>query len=361
MTVNIKRSDLLALATACADLADPKLTPMARLSADSSTLEATATDRENWITLRAECDGELPPTYVDAARLREVVAGMRGDVLTIKADETSLHLSSKGGGKRKIMTSVATYPNAPAVNGSVVQFDSMALREAIAFTSPTMSDTFANLTGVHIHLRDGSYYAAATDRNGLAVCGIGAGDTDIAATVTDCFIKMLKHAPDEESLRMTFAPNMVRVEWPSGAFTSTIISQPFLPYMKIVGDHDHAMKVRGAELIDTMRAVSATASDDISKSKRVLLVADGGDVALQSRSQQGEADQPVDADWDGGAIAIPFVTGRMEKLLRGFGDDELEIGMTAFEHGSAASPKPIVIRSTVRNDRFAVLMPLKFF
>jgi len=370
VTFTIKKDDLSRLVAACASVAKKEspvdIAQLITLSVDNGTMKGRATDLENWITVHTQGDGNMEDISIDAGKLREVVAGIRGDVLTLAVTDGYLHLAAKGGGKRKVMGRISTYPSVDAPKGDTVAFNVDRLRECLAFCAPTVCDDESKLggaiSGIHIHTIGGQYRAVSTTGQSFAAVDIcPSGDVEVASTITKRTIGMLDHVPEAVMVDVTFAENKVAIAWPGGEIVAKKIAMDFVNYMAAVAEHSLCLAVRPSEVLAAIKAVQSTATEEIqAKSKRVKIVL-ADDVEMVSGNQQGdEGREPMDASWSGPPGDVAFVTKRMADLLAGFGDDEISIGITPLSGSLDEKPKPMLIKSLARPDRFAVLMPLRF-
>lgn len=366
MTVTISKSSLANIVNAASSVAKKgTAVDCVSLSAGGGKLTAQATDMENWITMASECVGDLDEIHIDAVKLREVVSGMRGDLVTIHTDAGYLHLAAKGGGKRKVMTRQLTYPHVTPPKGPSANFDIDRLRDCLGFCAPAMMmDESINggaFTGVHIHVVDGSYRAVSTDKKKIAaidISPVGSGD-DVKATLTRQTLAMLKHVPDGVNVDVIFGEGRVSFTWDSGSIVAKKMASDFVDYSKLVRQYEHHLTVRPSEMLAAIKSVSAVAADEIAaKSKRVRIML-SDDAVIQSRNHNGdEAEEPIDAAWDGPDGELVFTASFMSDLIGGFGDSDVHIGIEPFN--GQGEPVAASIRSDSQPDRFGIFMPLKF-
>lgn len=371
----IPQETFLTAIQAAAAVANARSTSMIgqciRISATDDTMTIQATDMDHWIALDLPCEGALEPVTVNAAKVVELVARMRAGPLKLDASESALTLSAKGGGKRKLMLVTIPFPDTPAVSGEPVTFEIARLREAIEFVGPSMADdmeTKAQFCGVHIHSAEGRLRAAAYNGVGMASIDIAEGRAD-PVTVGRRTIDLTKHLPKVGQVELTVSERMLSLRWNTGMIVGTRIEGKFPSYLDKMPEHSAELAVRADEMVKAIRAVAVIGSDETaSKSKRLKMRLedrkieyegeDGNAVSytagasMIAESQEGYAEQPVESAWSGEKMDIGFASRRMEQALSGFGDDEMRIGI--------GSPiEAMVFRSVVRDDRMALLMPVR--
>ena len=93
-------------------------------------------------------------------------------------------------------------------------------------------------------------------------------------------------------------------------------------------------------------------SRPVSLGSQIVRLSLGAGVTVSGRSQSGEGEQPLDAEWSGEEMSIGFIAKRMSAALKPFGNEELSIEIGTPE-------QPIVIRAKGLPGRVAMLAPVR--
>lgn len=354
MPITIPRETLSRLVNASADVSKSVVS----LSVTDGHLKAQATDNENWLTLTATVDGDMKPIQVEAAKLKEVVATMRGDIFALDANDGWLHLKAKG--KRKIAGLVQPMAEMTAPDGISLTVPADTLADAYAFTNMNVCEDVskAYINGVHMHNHDGKLRMVAVSGNSASVVDMQACADDVAVTVPKNSMKHLveKHLNqyDTGPVTITFGERLCAFTWDGGTLISRRVDAQFAPYMRFHPSHTNTLAIRSEELASQSAAMSAVAT-----SNRVTLEL-GPQVAMYGQAQGASGSEPIDAEWNGPAFRQSYDAKYMARCLAGFGNVELSVGITElqFENGKPVNPQAILIRDPKRADRYAWMMPL---
>lgn len=362
--ITIPREALSIATQAAATVAQSSHMPatdIAFISAAGGYLVIQATDGSNWQETRTACDGELDHLQVNAAKISEIVKGMRGDTLKLESKDGFLLISAKGGGKRKLATDKQVYPEPTKPDGEPIVFETDRLRVCLDFAAPSMSDDSATkpqFCGVHLHSEAGKHRAAAYSGTSIASIVIGDASQDVALTLAARTLTLLKHIPAGSQVEMRVGDRLVSFTWDGGCIVAKQIDGAFVPYLNRVPTHDAHLTIRPSEMVAGIRSILAVGADEsASKSKRIELRL-GERVVVATQSQQGQAVEPLDAAWSGTDMVMSFASKRLEDAVRGFGDDELTIGITALPK-DISQMKFVTVRSDASPDKLCMLTPLR--
>jgi DNA polymerase III sliding clamp (beta) subunit (PCNA family) len=361
MTTTVPAAALATLADAAREVSCAQL-EVAFVSTSNNQIHIRSSDMSNWLSLSAPCKGEMDAIEVSAAKLAEVVKGVRAAELRLSVADGALTIQSKGS-KRVIRSQPSPYPECPRVEGASFVVGAARLKECIAFTRPAVSDEASRpaMCGVHFHAHDGCIRAAAYNGYTMASVAVCEGRVQQGFTVSKDTLAAIKRIPDADDVTVTTSGNRISLQWPTGELTAAVVDSAFVDYMGRVPTHPHAMLVRGPELSAAIRAISpAAALDYQSNSSRVWLSL-GESVRLNGQAQGAEGVETVDAEWDGPPFDIHFSGKRLDSILPGFGDDELRVGIAPLpaDHAGAGLPYVITVHSQTRDDRFAFASPMR--
>lgn len=349
MPITIPRETLSRLVNASADVSKSVVS----LSVTDGQLKAQATDNENWLTLTAAVDGDMDAIQVEAAKLKEVVATMRGDTFALDVDDGWLHLKAKG--KRKIAGLVQPVAEMVMPAGAVATVPADTLADAYAFTANNVCEDVlkAYINGVHMHVHDGKLRMVAVSGNSASVVDMQACADDVSATVPKRAMGLLVKVASG-SVAITFGERLCAFTWGGGALISRRVDAQFAPYMRFHPSHTDTLTIRSEELASQSAAMSAVAT-----SNRVTLEL-GPQVAMYGQAQGASGSEPIDAEWNGPAFKQSYDAKYMARCLAGFGNVELSVGITElqFENGKPVNPQAILIRDLKKPDRYSWMMPL---
>lgn len=322
-------------------------TSMAFLNLSATSLTIKATDMDNWLSLSVPCDGPADSLdiQVDATKFADLVAKLSGDTVAMEIKDGSLHLSS-GRSKRKLAGVATNYPEVGSPDGRIVAMRASDLKNALAFTAPSVSVEESKASFMGVRLQDG--YAVAYNGAGLVASPINFDGSP--TTLAPATIKLIRgHIADDAMLDLYTDGRLIGIKWDGGEIVSKPIvgEWPFLAngVDRIMPEHDHHLKVQPSALNEAIAAVNAVAADDKaskSKSLMVRLSKDGCFVSVES--QFGSAEEPLDADWDGDDMSIFLASGRLRQILSGFASNEdVTIGITPLPEGDVR-PKGCTFR-----------------
>lgn len=349
MPITIPRETLSRLVNASADVSKSVVS----LSVASGQLKAQATDNENWLTLTASVDGDMEPIQVEAGKLKEVVATMRGDIFTLATEEGWLHLKSKG--KRKLAGLVHPIAEMDMPQGQSVTISSDIISDAYTFISGNICEDLskAYICGAHIHVYDGKLRMVGVSGNSASVADMQPCADEIEGTVPKRSMGLLTKVASG-SVGITFGERLCAFTWDGGTLVSRRVDAQFAPYMRFHPTHTDMLAIRSEELRDQSAAMSAVAT-----SNRVTLEL-GSEVAMYGQAQGASGSEPIDAEWSGPAFKQSYDAKYMARCLAGFGNVELSVGITELqiENGKPVNPQAILIRDPKRDDRYAWMMPL---
>jgi DNA polymerase III subunit beta len=139
---------------------------MVRLTASGNTLEVSATDLDNYMTVRAECECTEPLDVLLAPRVLIHFARHAQGLITIQRDGEKVKFTSGGiSAEFAKLIPVEDWPVMREPSGATVTIGEAEFTELLHHTRPFISteETRYYLNGVYLHAPEGKLTAAATD------------------------------------------------------------------------------------------------------------------------------------------------------------------------------------------------------
>lgn len=361
MTVTLNRAAFSNALTAAARVAGIRSgIPVAqciRMETKDGELLLSATDFDHWVDLSVGCEGELEPVCVHAGRLSEIMAAALSDTVEMQMDGSRLAVRV-GRGRRSFATIAANdFPRPELETQTTITLDSEALKEAIQFTLPSAaaSDdvTKRGLAGIHLVTRDGILKAVATDRFNLNLIDVAKVDAEIEATIGLKAAELLVSLLPAGQIRADLSSRAILFSWPGGCLRGPLLEDDFVPFERAIAEQfQSTASVDGKAMRNALKAVRPMGEDDrLSRSKRMKLTLNGHGT-LSTNSQEGEAVEEFECDWDGeGELVLGVAASRLDKMLGCFGDSVLTVKFNG--------PRdPFVFEAAAKPDRLGVLFPM---
>jgi DNA polymerase-3 subunit beta len=189
VTVIVNAKDLASLASVAAKVASPKTTvpilSSVRLASDGFAITAEGYDHETHVITRANAEGEMPPTCVDAALMARLTGRLSGDV-KLTLDEVNRTLIMKGGrSEHRLFTMpVDTYPHLPPTPGRVGESDWFTTAVSLVKSSAAPPDhPTPQLSTIRVNASGETLTLEATDRYRVSRAELPWTGGDIAANV----------------------------------------------------------------------------------------------------------------------------------------------------------------------------------
>lgn len=332
----------------------------AKLHASEGKLTISATDFDHWLDLSIECEGDLEPICVHAGHLSDAAGTLAAETFGLKIEESSLKIAG-GRGRRSLPTiSAADFPERKFEAETKVTLASSGFRDALAFALPHAASpadvTMNGVAGLHLFTVDGKLKAMGTDKLTLALIDIAESSQPIAVTITPKLAEFAARLTDDEII-LGISERTAEVRWKSGRILGPLITGSADPVRMM--NHilntpwNGVASMEAKTLLQALRAVQGLGEDDLlSRSHRVKMTLNGTGT-LSTSSRDGSATEEFEADFDGtDEFNIGFASIRMERVLRGFGDQVVTVGLL-----DAATP--MKFEAAGKTDRLALLFPMR--
>lgn len=326
------------------------------LSAAGGNLEIRGTNFTLWISLNLPCDGELSEAATNSVRLVEVLTQMRSDKLTITEELGGIIIAGERNERRRLprITRDSFARPDPLKDETSVGLQADSFRAGVAFARPFVQVDLGRpeLSGIHVHSIRGAIRAVGAFRGGMGYCEIGSALTEFALTLPLDFIDALDRSlPDASPFFIAITERQVEASWPGGSVRSPIIGVRFPDYeLAIPGTSQGTLHVHADELVAAINSVRALGRESKTARSSIVSLSLNGSVALIAKSEKGDANEPVDAEYTGTPMEIGLMSSQVIAGLQSLKSAPMQIGF-----GDPSSP--IVFRSDRHTDRMAVLTP----
>lgn len=357
--INVEREPLLFALSAASRLATNKNWEELRIGAAGGFVTIAATDGEHWIEMTAPCSGDIDPVCVHASRLHDVVAALPGELVGISVDGPYLKLFA-GKGKRSLTLATRGIPEREFAAQTKVTADAGALREALAFTTPSAADgsdsTKWQWAGVRFETRDGELRLFATDRHNLAIAGLCPTTEQIGATISPKLAETVSRLAAGE-VEIAFNERAARFSWQGGNIIGPLVDGPWVPldqlYGVVDGERSLSFGVEAKGLLAAVRSVRPIGFFDRGSRSTGIKLTLNGSATLSTTAPEGTTEQEFVADYDGEEYETGFAAARMERVLNAFGDAVLSVAILN------TAGKAMRFEAAARPDRIALLYPMQ--
>lgn len=259
MRLNIERKELVSLlsrgATSAARLSPVRIVTHARLIAKAGTLAVASTDLERMVEATAPCAIEKPgSTTVEAEKLVQAVAKMKGDTVSISLDGADLIVKC---GRSRVRFATLPVADWPALNGEIegehFELTGADLHALLAKPAETgaMASNATILNGVFLHARfdfgtDSVPVLAAAGTNGHVLIAASIEMPEVHTTLPDnggrggvtLSIETTRSAlrlfTGDTPLRMFVDKGRIVIESETARLVSKLIEGIYPPYERII-------------------------------------------------------------------------------------------------------------------------------
>ncbi len=271
------------------------------MSADDGQLRVTGTDLDIQATASAPADvTKAGATTVNAKLLGDIVRKAAGDSISIELKDSRLNVKA-GRSNFKLETLPAgDYPDL-AVGTYAAEFDIdlAALFAPVAFAIST-EETRYYLGGVYFHVVDGTAVAVATDGHRLAR-NRGHAVPDFAGVIVGR--KTVGLLP-KGLVHVSVSDAKIRIQHADITLTAKLIDGTFPDYVRVIPrENDKAVTINRDEM---MKAADRVTSVSTERGRAVKFSLAPGGISLAVRSDVGEAQDEVAADYTGEPFDIGF-------------------------------------------------------
>ncbi len=230
-------------------------------------------------------------------------------------------------------------------------------KEMITQTVFAVSDdeTRYFMNGVYVEKKDDMLNMVGTDGRRLAFISkpLCAGINDFSPAIVPPKILniVMKHAPNEGSIKMAIVEKMIFFEFGSYNFTSVLIEGSFPNYQRVIPEtQTSSFEVEKSDLVEALKRVTLLVEQ---KSRRIYLEVAPGTLTLSCQeSEIGTAKEEIPCRYDGETITIAINYLYIENPLKVVSTDRIVFEFTE-------SMKAVTMRPEPSSDFFHIIMPMQ--
>lgn len=277
------------------------------LSAAAGKLTVRGCDLEVWIAASCPCETPQPESAaVLGVKLREILAEMKGDELTIDVGGTHVTLATERDRHKLQGASVADFPALPHVAGHPWEIAARGLKAAlrVRFAADDESVRYA-MNAVAFIVGDGQRVAVSTDGRRLACLPLGdcPGD-ERRVLLPDSSARLLSSLlPEEGIASIEDNGNQLAVTVGDLQFVSSLIEGRFPDYKKV---RPADCRVEVTLAVEALRSVSRSAAIATNEESRgvTYTLAAGMLTASATAAGIGESEATAPIAYDGPATSV---------------------------------------------------------
>lgn len=292
------------------------------LEAEGDTLKVTGTDLDIQATATASAEIAKPGRItVNAKLLDSIVRKATGDI-SIDLKDVRIDVKS-GRSKFKLETLPASdYPDlAGGTYAAEFNIDLASLFAPVAFAIST-EETRYYLGGVYFHVVDGVAVAVATDGHRLAR-NRGPYIPDFAGIIVPR--KTVGLLP-KGSVNVSVSDSKIRIQSADLTIVSKLIDGTFPDYVRVIPrDNDLVVTVNRDEM---MKAADRVTSVSTERGRAVKFSIAPGGISLAVRSDVGEAQDEVAAEYTGEPFDIGFNAAYVRDIFTVMPGGDVSIAMS---------------------------------
>lgn len=302
-----------------------------KLDADGDTLTLTATDYDRWHRAAIDAQGDPGQALAPGQLLRDLVAGLKADEVTLAADNGRLHLTAGRSRYQLAAAPVEDYPTPLDPGPEVATVDAEALRHACEAAAAAASTEQAQpgLLGANLQHADRTLTVAASDRYRLVATHLHTGADGEWRALPNAreLAAVTKHLDGQVTIRRT--DNTITVDDGQHTATLRLIDREWVPnWQRLVPASSRHILVDVAELDEAIDRAKLV----VEKNSPLRIDIDGDQIRLSPNSgdHQGseelealsaDLDQTFVAGYQPGYLLTALVTQRTERAHLDLPDD----------------------------------------
>lgn len=352
MRLTIPRADLLRLLTAIDKVVEARNTipiiSCVLLEADAGQLKITGSDLDIELTGDLTASVEAPGrACVSAKMLKDIVSKFPADAeVLLVVDNDNLKIVS---GRSRFSLPVLDPADFPRITSgplpTTFDADLDALFGPVRFAMSTEGTRYY-LQGIFLHVVDGLLTAVATDGHRLAR-NLGTETADFTGVIVP---RKAAGLIGKGTISVALSDTKIQFKTADGVLTSKLVDGTFPDYSRVIPTgNDKIMSADRDVLIKSVDRVSVVSSE---RGHGIKLAITQGQVALSLRSGDGEAQDEIEVEYEGGALEIGFNSRYLSEVFAQFPAGEIQIALS--DGGS-----PPVITSAAALGLLAIIMPMR--
>lgn len=324
-------------------------------------LHVTATDLEMQITAVAEVPGkDGQATTVGARKLQDLLRALPDDAL-VNIDVTGSKMTIRAGRSRFNLQTLAA-ADYPRISLGKEQLQTLALPQKdlrvllkLAEFAMAQQDIRYYLNGMLLVIDKGTLQAVATDGHRLswasiAVAGDFARQEVILPRKTVLELSKLL-ADNDDPVTLDILANQVRFRFGNVELVSKVVDGKFPDYNRVIPQgHTKSFLLDRSELLAALQRAAILANE---KFRGVRLVLADGELKIScTNSEQEEAEEQLEVDYQGEALDIGFNITYLLDVLQNTGSDQVTL---AFGDTNSSA----LVTMPGRDDYKYVVMPMR--
>jgi len=334
-------------------------------SKEAGTLELAATDLEVGVRgvhgASVQKEGTLT---VSARKLFDIVKELPDEPVKLSATSNA-YLEIQCGRARFSLagTDAEEYPDLPEFSPEkLVRLQAAVLSQMIERTmyAASVDETRYNLNGVHFEVLSESekIRMVATDGHRLALVDRAAG-SEVSGLASGVIvprkglaeIKRLVDEEDADEIELGFEGNSGLVRKGTVTLVMRLIEGEFPNYQQVIPKSSETILTLAAEpLVRALRRVALLSAE---RSRAIKVELSSGKLTISSSNPDlGEAQEELDADYEGDGITIGFNARYLLDGIGALGSKEVRLGLRD-------ANSPAELRPAEDEDSLAVVMPMR--
>jgi len=319
MKITLSRASLLQAVQRCQSIVEKRHTiPILAnllLEAQDNTLRITATDLEVGLRSQTEANVEKPGAVnVSAAKLFSVIKELNAEEdVTLDGDDGFIIIHSGRSRFRVASLTADEYPSlSEEASETTMMVSGKTIADMVAATSFAMStdETRKYLTGTLIEVDDEQMLRlVTTDGHRLALSEIRLQQSTTARKCIvpkKAIIEMRKLSEEcEEQIELSLGERQIRIVAGSNLLISKLIDARFPVYQDVIPVNNPSRAIISRTELDQVLRRSMIVANEFTHDIQLLFTDHGVDISAHNNEQE-EAEEHLEADYDGQETAIGF-------------------------------------------------------
>jgi len=292
-------------------------------------------------------DYEEGSVLVNAKLFSEIIRKLPNSLVRAEVNEKGILNISCLGSKFSIVTLPAEeYPSVSTIeNGTLIKINGYLLRKLIKRTSfaASIDEKKGILVGCLLNINNGYLEMVSLDGFRLALAKEyevfdGEANVVIPAASLDIMEKIITDNLGESGIELYIEDKKIAIKAEETEVIARLLEGDFIRYKDIIPT-TYATKVTlsRTELLSSIERASLFSKEG--KNNLVKFKVENGSVLVSSRSEEGNVNESIPADIEGGEITIGFNSKYLIDVLKNL--DEEEISMELTSSTSATLIKPV--------------------
>jgi len=319
MKITLSRASLLQAVQRCQSIVEKRhTTPILAnllLEAQDNTLRVTATDLEVGLRSQTDANVEQPGSVtVSAAKLFSVIKELNAEEdVTLDGGDGFVMIHSGRSRFRVASLAADEYPSLSEEScETTIMVSGKTIADMVAATAFAMStdETRKYLTGTLVEVDDEQMLRlVTTDGHRLALSEIRLQQPTVAKKCIvpkKAIIEMRKLSEEcEEQIELSLGERQIRIVAGSNILISKLIDARFPVYQDVIPVNNPSRVIIARTELDQVLRRSMIVANEFTHDIQLLFTEQGVDISAHNNEQE-EAEEHIEADYDGQETAIGF-------------------------------------------------------